>query len=119
MTKPPLGQGLEAQSIFPALNAQHDAVMNLLHKLVEGQRKIMAKIDDEAAALAANTAAVRAIGTAITGLAEGHDTIQAEIQALKDQIAAAGTPVDFTALDAAVADQTAAIGDLGKLVPTT
>ncbi len=77
----------------------------------------MAKVDDVAAAIAANTATVKKIVDQITVLDEGHTTIVDEIAALKAQIAAGQAP-DFTAVDAALTDQTTALGALTALVPT-
>lgn len=77
---------------------------------------IMAKIDDEAAAIAANTATLKMISQRVNDLSDGHSTISDEIADLRAQIAAGQAP-DFTALDAAVADQTSAIGALTTLVP--
>lgn len=108
-------------SLFPDLDRQLDAIRTENQAAFDHINKrlntLMAKIDDEAAAIAANTVAIRKIGTAVSGLTEGHETVIAEIQALKDQIAA-GTAPDFTAVDAALTDQSTAIGELGKLVPT-
>lgn len=115
----------EPQSVFPGINAQHAEVMNALseiraalHRTDQKVDRLMTKVDDEAAAIAANTAKLNQIGTAITNIDEGHSTISDEIAALKAQIAA-GTPPDFTALDNAVTAQTAAIGTLAGMVPTT
>lgn len=94
-----------------------DMILSKLDHLNQRLDILMAKVDDEAAAIAANTAAIRKIGDAIMGLSEGHATIQEELQALKDQVAA-GAPPDFTALDTAVADQSAAISSVSSLVPT-
>lgn len=108
-------------SLFPdldrqllAIRTENAAAFDHINKRLN---RLMTKIEDTAAAIAANTVAIRNIGTAVGALTEGHETIIAEIQALKDQIAA-GAPPDFTAVDAALTDQTVAIGDLGKLVPT-
>lgn len=108
-------------SFSPDLDRQlHEIKETLLAGFSHFNRRldhIMAKMDDEAAAVAANTAMVRKIGDTLTSIAEGHSTISDEIQALKDQIAQGQNP-DFSALDAAVADQTAAVGALSALVPT-
>lgn len=94
------------------------AVLAKLHNIEKQQEILMSKMDDEVAAIAANTAMIKKIGETVTSISEGHSTISEEIQALKDAIAN-NQPPDFTALDAAVADQTAAVGALGALVPTT
>lgn len=78
---------------------------------------IMTKMDDEAARAAANTVKINAMATAITSMSEGHSTISDEIKALKDAVAA-GTPPDFTALDAAMDAQDAATTAAAALVPT-
>lgn len=64
----------------------------------------MAKVDDVLAAITANTDIAKASAQAIDALREGHDNIAAEIADLKAQIAA-GNTTDFTAIDAALADQ--------------
>jgi chromosome segregation ATPase len=96
---------------------RHGETLAAIADLKQGQDILMAKTDDVAAAIAANTATIKAMVTKITTLDDGQASIQAEIDALKAQIAA-GTPPDFTAVDAAMADQTAAIGQLSALVPT-
>jgi hypothetical protein len=104
-------------SFFPLLDAELDAALSQLkshlHR-IEGKVDIlMAKTDDVAAAIVANTATVKAMVVKITALDNGQANLQAEIDALK----AASPAVDFTAVDAAMADQTAAIGQLSALVP--
>lgn len=109
-------------SFFHALDAELDAALSQLqshlHRIDERLEILMAKVDDVAAAIAANTVTIKAIVAGITTLDEGNANITAEIAALKAQIAAGGPPPDFTAVDAALADQTANIGQLAALVPT-
>lgn len=106
------------QSIFPGSNAQFVLLMRAFHHLDKRIDQVMAKVDDVAAKVAANTAMVRKIADTVTSISEGHSTLSDEIQALKDQIAAGQAP-DFSAVDAALADQTAAVGALGALVPAS
>lgn len=114
----------EPTTIFPGENAQHREVMaalthigQRLDAIEQGQVKLMAKVDDDATAVAANTAQLRQITTNIQTAIEGQATIEAEVAALKARITAAGTPVDTTALDAAVADQSTAMSALAALAP--
>jgi septation ring formation regulator EzrA len=95
-------------SVFPDIDRQ-------LKSLNRKMDKVMAKVDDDAAAIAANTKTISAMADTLTTLVEGHATIQEELQALKD----ANPAVDFTALDAAIADQNAAVLKASALVPTT
>ncbi len=97
-------------SVFPDIDKQLKSISKRIDHL-------MAKVDDVAAAIAANTATVKKIVDQITVLDEGHTTIVDEIAALKAQIAAGQAP-DFTAVDSALADQTTALGALTALVPT-
>lgn len=80
----------------PADEATLQSIHSMLIRIIENQEKIMAAQDDV-------NAAVSAIQAVVTDLATAASNIQAEIAALNSQIAAGGgTPVDTSALDAAV-----------------
>lgn len=79
-----------------------ESARHLLHHIIEQQEKIMTAQDDINVAVTA----IQAVTADLTGAASN---IQAEVASLNAQIAAAGgTPVDTTALNAAIAPLQAA-----------
>ena len=91
-------------------------ILRLLYRIQHQGALLMADAASILAKVTANTSVLQSIAAAATALQEGHDTIQAEIDALKAQIAA-GTPPDFTALDAAADDQATVIAGISKAIP--
>lgn len=79
------------------------------------QEIIMADAVSILAKITANNDMIASQTAALTALAEGQTSIKAEIDALKAQIAA-GTPPDFTALDAAADQQTALVAGAGAAI---
>lgn len=77
-------------------------IKNLIHKVLRNQsleHKELNAMSAEQDKIDADVAAIKAV---TDGLTTANTDILAEIQALKDAVAA-GQPVDFSALDAAVA----------------
>lgn len=98
--------------------ATHRAVRRLedaVSALSATVEKIMPTLDEELAKVNAANTMLDGIAATLTTLAAGHNTIAAEIADLKAQIAA-GTPPDFSALDAALNDQATKINSVGGLI---
>jgi len=93
-----------------------DAIAERLGLLQKEELSIMADANSVLAKITANTSVLNSIAAAATALEAGHSTIQDEITALKAQIAA-GTPPDFTALDAAADAQSTLIGGIATAIP--
>lgn len=76
----------------------------------------MADAASTLAKITANTNVLKSVSTAVDALKEGQATMADEIKALKDAVAA-GTPPDFSALDAAADEQAAVISGLQTAIP--
>lgn len=85
--------------------------------LLERMNKMSTQSDAILAKITANTDALKSVAAASDALKEGQATIADEIKSLKDQIAAAGVPVDLTALETAVSDQSAVVDGLKAAIP--
>lgn len=104
---------INAEAMLIQIKRRQDTIFTAL--LNQGKVE-MAKVDDVAAAIRANTSTLASINMAATALAEGHSTISDEIAELKAAIEAGKEP-DFTAVDQAVADQQTLVSQLGTIIP--
>lgn len=101
-----------------ALEQRQDTsdILGALRALSAQMEKIMADQNSILAKINANTSVLQSIQAAVTALSDGQASIADEIAALKAQIAA-GTPPDFTALDAAADTQAGVIAGLNTAIP--
>jgi len=84
--------------------------------ILKEEKKMVESTDDIVAKITAETTVLNSVQAAVTGLSEGHATIEDEIKDLKAQIAA-GQPADFTKIDAAIANQDTVINSLATAIP--
>lgn len=109
------------REILDQLRFLGDAMNRLAHRFTQLEKNQETLMTDSASILdkiTANTSLLRSISTAADALKEGQATIAAEIQALKDQIAAGSAAPDFSALDAAADDQKTVIDGLNVAIPS-
>lgn len=93
-------------------------IANLVAVLYIGT-KLMSQADTIIAGITANNSVISSIQAATKVLAEGHDTLQAEIDELKAKSASGGvlTDADMAKVDAAIAQQKAIIDSLATAIP--
>jgi len=99
------------------IRANQLVMFRLIFEILKKEDLLMADANSILAKITANTSVLSSVATAVTALENGQTTISAEIDALKAQVAAAGAPVDFTALDAAADSQAQVISGLATAIP--
>ncbi len=99
------------------LFCRRPSVRDLLVMILEGINTMSERSDALLAQVTANTDALKSIASAVDVLNEGHATIGEEIAALKEGVKTQGSDVDFSKLEAAVAEQASVIGGLSAAIP--